>query len=179
VAKAPTWKKTEMPPNLDVYVISGARNRETIERFLNAYVDRAASDDRGNEELKLLALDSSGKPCGGDEWDWEPSNSLTHIVERGLEFPRRAFCVYDLKPLDASLAGAILAFDVEGQVIFGVSLDDEGAKAENSERAKALLHDMAKVLGATHGFIAVEEPAPLRGRMQRPPTILVHSWPTA
>jgi hypothetical protein len=167
-----------MPPNLDVYVISSARNRETIERFLNAYVDRAASDDRGNEELMLLALDSSGKPSSGDEWDWEPSKSLTHIVERGLQFPRRAFSAY-LKPLDASLAGAILAFDVEDQVIFGVSLDDEGAQAENSNRAKVLLHDMAKALGATQGFIAVEEPAPLRGRKQPTPAILVYSWSSA
>ena len=166
-----------MPPNLDVYVISPARNRETINRFLNAYVDRNASDDRGNEELMLLALDSSGQPSTGDDWDWEPSRSLGHIVERGLSFPCRAFSVY-LKPLDASLAGAILAFDVDNQVIFGLSMDDEGAQPENYERAKVLLHDMTEALGATRGFIAVEEPAPLRGKKQPPPTILVYSWPT-
>jgi hypothetical protein len=166
-----------MPPNLDIYVISPARNRETIERFLGAYVDRAASENRGDEELMMLALDSSGQPSNGDDWDWEPSKSLTHIVDRGLQFPRRAFSVY-LKTLDASLAGAILAFDVDNQVIFGVSMDDEGAKAENLERAKTVLHEMAQMLGATRGFIGVEEPPPLRGK-RKLPTILAYSWPSA
>ena len=150
-----------MPPNLDVYVISPARSRETIDRFLDAYVDRNASDDRGNEELMFLALDLSGQPSTGDDWDWEPSRSLGHIVERGLDFPRRAFSVY-LKPLD--------------QVIFGLSMDDEGGKPENLERAKKLLHEMAERLAATHGFIGVEQEPPLRGKKEPPPTILVYSW---
>jgi hypothetical protein len=67
-----------------VYIISTARDRETIERFLGAYVDRAASEDRGDEELIVLTLDASGEPSSGDDWDWEPSKSLTHVVERGL-----------------------------------------------------------------------------------------------
>jgi hypothetical protein len=135
-----------MPPNLDVYVISPARNRETIERFLHAYVDWAASEDRGTEELPMVALDSSGQPSSDDLWDWEPSKSLTHIVERALEFPRRAFAAH-LKTLDTSLTGGILAFDVENRVIFGLSIDDEGGKAENLERGKALLDEMAQKLG--------------------------------
>jgi hypothetical protein len=163
-----------MPPNLDIYVISPVRDRETIERFLDAYVDRVASEDRGDEELSLVTLDLSGQPSRGDAWDWEPSENLTHIVERGLQFPRRAFSV-NLKTLDASLAGATLAFDVDNQVIFGVSMDDEGAKAENMERAKTLLHEMAQRLGATRGFIGVEEPPPLR-RTRGRPTIPLYSW---
>jgi hypothetical protein len=57
-------------------------------------------------------------------------------------------------------------------------MDDEGAKTENLERAKTLLDEMAQTLGATHGFIGVEAPPPLRGTRQ-PPTILVYSWPSA
>jgi hypothetical protein len=58
-----------MPPNLDIYVISPGRNLEVIEDFLRAYVDRPASEDRENEELMMLALDSSGQPAPGDNWD--------------------------------------------------------------------------------------------------------------
>jgi hypothetical protein len=163
-----------MPPNLDIYVISPARNRETIECFLSAYVDRAACEDRGDEELIMVAQDPSGQPSSGDDWDWDPSKSLTHIVDRGLQFPRRAFSVY-LKTLDSSLARAILAFDVDNQVIFGVSMDDEGARPENLERAKTVLHEMAQTLRANHGFIGVEEPPPLRGTRQ-PHKNLVYSW---
>ena len=115
-----------MPPSLDIYVISPARNVEAIERFLSTYVDRAASENRGDEELMMLVLDSSGQPTTGDDWEWEPSKSLTHIIERGLQFPPRAFSV-SLKTRDSSLAGAILAFDVDNHVIFGLSMDDEGA----------------------------------------------------
>jgi len=151
-----------MPPNLDVYVISHARDRETIERFLSVYVDRAASENRGDEQLMILALDAVGQPSEGDNWDWEPSRNLTHIIERGLEHPRRAFSVY-LKTRDSSLAGAMLSFTTDNQVIFGVSLDDEGAKPENLEKAKALLHEMAQSFGGRNGFVGVEEPPPLRG----------------
>jgi hypothetical protein len=102
----------------------------------------------------LVALDSSGQPASGDDWDtwdWEPAKTLTHIVERGLQSPRRAFSAC-LKPLNNSLAVAVLAFDVDNQVIFGLSIDDEGSKSENLGYAKALLHEMAQAFGATHGF---------------------------
>jgi hypothetical protein len=163
-----------MPPNLDVYVISRARDRETIERFLSTYVDRAASEERGDEELMILALDSSGQPSGVDDWEWEPSKSLTHIVERGLQFPRRAFSV-ELNTRDVALAGATLAFDTDNQVIFGISVDDEGASPENLEQAKILLHEMAQAFAGSHGYIGVEDPPPLRGASHAP-TILLYSW---
>jgi len=84
----------DMPPNLDVYVISHARDRETIETVPERVRDRAASENRGDEQLMILALDAVGQPSEGDNWDWEPSRNLTHIIERGLEHPRRAFSVY-------------------------------------------------------------------------------------
>ena len=100
---------------------------------------------------------------------------MTHIVERGLQFPRRAFSVH-LKTRDTTLAGAILAFDTDNQVIFGVSIDDEGAQTENLERAKILLREMAQALEGSHGFIGVEEPPPLRGTRATAPVILVYKW---
>ncbi len=126
----------------------------------------------------MVALDSSGQPSSDDLWDWEPSKSLTHSVERALEFPRRAFAAY-LKTLDTSLTGGILAFDVENRVIFGLSIDDEDGKAENLERGKALLDEMGPEVGGDSRFIGVEEPPPLRGTKQPPPTILVYAWPNS
>src|SRR5882724_13131209 len=96
-----------MPPDLDVYVISPARDLETIERFLDIYVNRAASEDRGDEELMILSLNASEESSSSDDWDWEPAESLTHIVDRELQHRRRAFAVY-LKAQDVRLAGAIL-----------------------------------------------------------------------
>jgi len=163
-----------MPPDLDVYVISPARDLETIERFLDIYVNRAASEDRGDEELMILSLNASEESSSSDDWDWEPAESLTHIVDRELQHPRRAFAVY-LKAQDVRLAGAILGSTADNQVIFGVSLDDEGAKAENRDRAKMFLHEMAEAFGWRHGFIGVEAPPPLSGKRDAPGP-LVYSW---
>jgi len=38
---------------LDVYGLTRKRDATTLNRFLDAYVDRAAAEDRGNEELDL------------------------------------------------------------------------------------------------------------------------------
>lgn len=163
-----------MPPNLDIYVISAARNRETIERFLDTYVNRAASENRGNEELMILPLDATDTPRELAGWEWEPSATLSHIVDRGLDFPRRAFCVY-LSARDRSPTGATLGFDASNNVIFGLSLDDEGAKPENEERAKSLLLEMAKMFDASTGFVGVEEPAPIHPG-PHVPKFLVCTW---
>ncbi len=53
-----------MPPNLDIYVICRARDRETIERFPSAYADRAASEDpfvsQGLPGLEASGIDQNG-----------------------------------------------------------------------------------------------------------------------
>jgi hypothetical protein len=163
-----------MPPDLDIYVISGSRDRETIERFLASYVDRRTSEDRGDEELMMLPLSSCDSARSLSDYEWEPARSLTHIVERGLDYPRRGFCVY-LTSLDASLSRAILSFTDDDRVIFGVSLDDEGAKPENFEKAKRLMHQMAREFAGQMGFIGVEEPPPLK-HQEESHERWVHSW---
>ena len=45
-----------MPPNLEIYGLTKYRDAVTIDRFLNAYVDRAKSWDRGDEELMMEPL---------------------------------------------------------------------------------------------------------------------------
>jgi hypothetical protein len=148
-----------MPPLLDVYVVSNARNREMIERFLDHFVDRKGSEDRSDEELMLLPLGANVAPCRLQDWDWEPSKTLTWIVERALQHPRRAFTVY-LKQLDPSLERAILSFSPDDKVIFGVSLEDEGAKPEVFEKAKSVAHQMACEFEGRTAFIGAEEPPP-------------------
>jgi hypothetical protein len=60
-------------------------------------------------------------------------------------------------------------------VIFGLSLDDEGAKPENLMRAKFLLHELVRQFAGECGFIGVEEPAPITGVI---PThsLIVYTW---
>ena len=92
---------------LNLYLISGSRNRDIIERFLNTHVDTEASADRGREELMLMPLGSSELPSRLEDWNWEPTGTLSHIIERGLQHPQRAFSV-SLRTRDTSLAGSML-----------------------------------------------------------------------
>lgn len=121
-----------MPPNLDIYVISAARNRETIERFLDTYVNRAASENRGNEQLMILPLDATDTPRELAGWEWEPSATLSHIVDRGLDFPRRAFCVY-LSARDTSLTGPTLG--TMSFLAFRLMTRVQNRKTKNAPRA--------------------------------------------
>lgn len=159
-----------MPPSLDIYVPSRLRDRETILRFVERYVDRDASNDREDEELMILRL--GARPSELGPWEWEPARTLDHIIERGVDVPWRAFTVF-LKSRDERCDGAELGFTVDGSVVFGLSVDDaEGvdlgggpidaiAAARNRACAKEILHELAAAFGGEAGFLAWEHPLPL------------------
>ena len=163
--------RAPMPPSLDIYVRSRSRDRETILRFVERYVDRDASNDREDEELMILRL--GARPSDLAPWEWEPARTLDHIIERGLDVPWRAFTVF-LKTRDERCDGAELGFTVDGSVVFGLSVDDaEGvdfgggpvdadAAARNCACAKEILHELAADLGGDAGFLAWDQTLPLR-----------------
>src|SRR5512143_2901037 len=107
-----------MPPNLDIYGLTKYRDESTIGRFLDKYVDRLLSEDRKDEELMLVPLTHSKKAGDPNESEWEPARTLTHIVKRGLDQPRRAFTVY-LAPKEATVDGVMLSFTKDDQLIVG------------------------------------------------------------
>lgn len=147
-----------MPPNLDIYVVSKRRNRESVVRFIEAWVDREKSEDRGDEQLMLLPLGLAGGPS--EDWDWEPAETLSHIVQRGLDLSPPAFVVY-LTPLDPATEEVILAYTTDNRVIFGASLDDADEKDETLHAAKRILHRLIQDFDADFGYVACEEPPPL------------------
>ncbi len=148
-----------MPPLLDIYALTSQRDVLMIDQFLDEYVDREASEDRGDEELMIMSLPTK---VGTDDhgFVWEPARSLTHIIERALAYPRRAFAVY-LVSKRPGIDRVILGFTEDNQVVLGLSIDDEGMKPENEREARSLLQR----LGAQHpcrlGLVLVEEPPPL------------------
>lgn len=149
-----------MPPDLDIYGLTKHRDVTTIGRFLDTYVDRTASEDRGDEELMMESLLPTQGGTGFEAVEWEPALNLSHIIERGLAFPRRAFTVY-LTPQRTDLTQAILGFTSDDQLVLGLALDDEGAKPENEIRAKEILAQLVKEYGCHCGLILVESPPPL------------------
>jgi hypothetical protein len=148
-----------MPPCLDIYVVA-ERTGSIVDRFLGTYVDRGASEDRGDEQLMLLPLGPDpGEPHG---WDWEPAATLTTAIERGLSLPSRAFAIY-LKSKQPAHDRACLGFTPDGRVVLGVSIDDANESHKNVELAKELLAGLAAEFSAHSGFIGAEEPPPVNG----------------
>lgn len=153
---------------LDVYGLTRRRDATTLNRFLDEYVDRAANADRGDEDLLL-------EPLGGRSdselmtWESEPSRTLTHMVERGLDYPRRAFTIY-LKPLAAHLEvgieRVIVGFTRDDQLVLGMTVftghdmrEDEEEAGE--EQAHDLLTHFSDAYQCYLGLILSETPPPL------------------
>src|SRR5688500_7429649 len=127
-----------MPPNLDIYCLTKHRDIDIISRFLDKYVDRAASEGRGDEELMMRPLDMSNFTDTLESYDWEPALTLTNSIQRGLDYPRRSFSICLTTPQGIEM-GALLHFTTDDQLVLGLSIDDDGALPENEELAKTLL----------------------------------------
>jgi hypothetical protein len=95
-----------------------------------------------------------------DQWEWEPSLTLSNIVQRGLTFPGRAFFV-SLKCKVPEFVDGTLAFTTDNQLVLGLSIDDEGAQPENLSRAKVLLQELAQKYTGNLGAVVGEQPPPL------------------
>jgi hypothetical protein len=149
-----------MPPDLDIYILTKRRNSETIYHFIDQFVDRDVSEDRGYEELMIISIDQSGNVSDPQRYDWEPSLTLSNIINRGLDYPRRSFTVY-LKPKHKEIDRAMLSFTVDDQLVLGLSIDEESEKPENLNKSKSLLVALAEGYEGSMGLIAVEQPPPI------------------
>lgn len=149
-----------MPPDLDIYCLTKLRNAETIDRFIDLYVDRVLSEDREDEELMIRRLDV---PLDFDDgylaFEWELAHTLSHSIQRGLDYPRRCFTIY-LKSKQIEFTHVILHFTADDHIILGLSIDDAGAQPENLERAKLLLNSLRADYQGERGLILAEHPPP-------------------
>jgi hypothetical protein len=151
-----------MPPDLDIYLLTQHHTAETIQRFLDQYVDRAASDYRHGEEISVLPLNvkTEREMVSSDNMEAVPVSSLADILRYGLSQPPRAFYIH-LVPKSSPIAYVMLGFTTDGQLILGLSIDDEGMLDENLTTAIQLLHQMAQEYQGHLGLILVETPPPL------------------
>jgi len=142
-----------MPPNLDIYALTKHRDLKTINRFIDRYADRAANEGRGDEDIMIL------NPSDPFEVNWEPALTLSHMIERGLDYPRICFTIYLGAIVEREL-GSLIHFTADNQLVLGLSIDDEGALPENEERAKSLLRTLVEEFDCHMGLIKVEDPPP-------------------
>lgn len=127
----------------------------------------AANAARGDEELLLEALDARPEETQRQtrqmEWESEPSLTLSHILERGLAYPRRAFTAYlTCLPTchQAGIERAILGFTRDDQLVLGLSVYSGQEKADEAWAHELLAH-FAEVYRCHLGLILLETPPPL------------------
>ena len=154
------------PPGWEVWVITTHRSPDTLSRFVGGYVDRAAAEDRGDEELMLDPLverDSVDRVItpttttddlarwlkGGS--DWEPALSLTHSIARGLSRPWRAFSLFGLPSSQPNLMTAGIQFTQDGELVLG-------AEARTREEAAVWLERLAEEFDADLGLVSEYPP---------------------
>jgi hypothetical protein len=151
---------------LDIYVLTDRRDLLSINRFIDLYVDRDASEDRGDEELMMEPLPTDGEEGSSQQFsedtEWEPALTLTHSVRRGLDYPHRAFALY-LKARDKRLSGALLCFTHDDKLILGLALEDLSPGRDSVEEAKGILTELMSEFKCTAGVIAVNTPPPRKG----------------
>lgn len=144
-----------MPAYTNIYCLSRRRDRETINAYIDTYVDRDAYDE--DDEFTLL-LDALGIPAGSEPEDCRDDEIVTFgfegIIECALDHPRRSFTVY-LEPRAEQIKSAIICFTSDDQVVFGLSIDSDDEAAANG-----LLASMAQQFGAHRGAILFETPPP-------------------
>lgn len=145
-----------MSQNLEIYCLTKLRNAETIDRFLDRYIDRNGNEDRGDERLMMLKLDAQPNTAGC--YEWELAITLSQAIERGLDYPPRCFAVY-LKSKQTELRGVTLSFTIDNQLILGLCIDDVSTP-ENLEKAKELLSLLGEDFSGHRGLIVVEQPPP-------------------
>ena len=66
-------------PYLDVYALTTHRDAHTLDRFLDAYVDRATCADLRDFQLMMEPLEAT-ELIPHDAWEWVSVSSLAAIV---------------------------------------------------------------------------------------------------
>jgi hypothetical protein len=145
--------------DLDIYALTTHRDRPTITRFLNEWVNVHAAEDRGDEELMLLPLGETEESLRTIEYEWEPAQTLTHSIQRGLDRPPRAFRIY-LASKQPSALRVYLAFTLDDRLVLGIKMYNDDQQ-ETLDAASVLLNDLAARYHCWLGMIVVEQAAPL------------------
>ncbi len=149
-----------VPPDIDVYVLVSDRSRESIDKFLNSYIDTEKSNHRGDQESDVVPIGYEGDIENLEDWDSISTQSLEEIVSLGLSYPRRAFTVH-LKTKAPEHDMAVLTFTRDDRLVFGLSIDDGMNDPENAERARDLAVQLLNEFDGVRSWFVGEYPPPL------------------
>ena len=136
----------------EVYVLTRRRDEETVNRFLDEYVDREASEGTGDEELNMGPLEGDEQLIYHRSWSWEnydwgPARTLTEAMRLGLDNPRRAFDLR-LEPMSSEYLQVALGFTTDDQLVLGIELADWPEQVHQAlQLLRYLMQEYEGVLG--------------------------------
>lgn len=165
-----------MPSTIDLYGLTKYRQESYIFQFLDTYVDRAAEEERQDEELMIMPIESTSGLTEPSGWDWEPARTLSHVIQRGLDIPLRAFTVY-VASKHNSVQHAVISFTSDEQLILGLTINDRQKGVDTV--AGGLLVQIMEQYRCHLGLIIAEMPPPsnqaeFQSLANHPRTILFH-----
>ncbi len=158
-----------MPPCIDVYGLTRSRSVATIEQFLDAYAPAA----REMHDVELMPYDeatANDTYCSAAELLAAMGNresttfsTIADAISFGVDNSAVAFTLrvpsrWTDRQVDC---GAGVTFTFDGQLVFGLALDDSNERAEKLALANRLLDDLISSHECHRGLIAVERHAPL------------------
>ena len=92
------------------------------------------------------------------EYEWEPALTLSHVIKRGLDYPRRSFSVH-LQTNRRDIAYGTLSFTVDDQLILGLAVSEEVPQV--IEVAKQLLSKIMEQYQCYLGVVGWEMVPPI------------------
>jgi hypothetical protein len=138
-----------VPSFTDIYGLTKHRNRATIDRFLDRYIDRAAEEQRDGQELLVESLDKEpGIRELFDEVEWVPVQTLTEGISLGLAHPPRCFAIYLHHMRQPGIDRVILGFTRDALVVLGICIQhpEESESREPSPEERAAWEEQVRAI---------------------------------
>ncbi|OIN57035.1 hypothetical protein [Arsenicibacter rosenii] len=145
-----------MPPYYDIYGLSRHRNKKTIEKFLSYFSIRGDIENREEEEITVHKNEKYNI-----KETWTSINSLTEVIDFGLENKTLGFAFYISNHLKEGVNNIILKFTFDGKIIFGISVEekrisDNGKLIDNYDKALEIEKTIAELTNSTKTSIQFE-----------------------
>jgi hypothetical protein len=161
--------RAAVPPCIDIYGLTRTRTIAAVKRFVIDYApDAKAMHDI---EILLTTKEFHSRPFASAEdliqaSQDEPEEkfaTLDDAVAFGIENTDAGFVLYlDGEAVERGIdCRANVTFTYDGQLVFGLGIDDPDEDEKTLARANRLLQELVKQHGCHRGLIAVEHPPPL------------------
>lgn len=135
----------------DIYCLSTERNELAVERFLCRFCERERLDPLPETWLYMMP---SVKYQALEYHEFLPA-SMAEVIASAVGHPTHCFEFSTRAALRPGITTLHLRFTYDGQVVFGVSIEE----MDGYHRAQALATEITHLTRAHKSYIAVEYPA--------------------